>query len=126
MRLSVECAFPYLDKRGVASRKGAFWIVTLTEKRILGPAATHTASFREVKLQTDLCGPWRNPPPQPGGRLLERICPVEPSFIVPRSLAGGCSPRLPGGDVTERRSLCDLGPQSAPFREGSGPECAFP
>ena len=36
VRLSVECAFPYLGKRGVASRKSAFWIVTLTKKHILG------------------------------------------------------------------------------------------
>ena len=27
--------------------------------------------------------------PQAGGRLLERICPVEAFFIVPRSVAGG-------------------------------------
>ena len=31
-------------------------------------------------------------PPQPGGGLLERICPVGPLFIVPRRLAGGCAP----------------------------------
>ena len=48
--------------------------------------------------------------------MLERICPVEPFFIVPRSLAGGYAPRLSGGDVTEKRSLCDLGTA----------ECAFP
>ena len=35
MRLSVECAFPHLGKRGVASRKSAFWAWALTEKRIL-------------------------------------------------------------------------------------------
>ena len=49
------------------------------------------------------------PAPQPGGRLLERICPVEPLFIVPRSLAGGC-PTHPGSrNVTER---CSLSPPS--------------
>ena len=32
-------------------------------------------------------------PPQPGGGLPERICPVGPLPIVPRRLAGGCAPR---------------------------------
>lgn len=35
MRFSVERAFPYLDKRDVTSRKGAFWPSPLTQKRIL-------------------------------------------------------------------------------------------
>ena len=49
------------------------------------------------------------PPPQAGGGLLERVCPVEPFSIVPRRLAGGLVPRLSGGDVTEKRSLRDVG-----------------
>ena len=62
------------------------------------------ALFREARLRTEICGPPRNPP-QAGGGLLERICPVEAFFIVPRSLAGGC-PTPPGRrDVTERRTL---------------------
>ena len=36
MRLSVECAFPYLRKRGAVSRKSAFCSGGLTEKRSLG------------------------------------------------------------------------------------------
>ena len=55
-------------------------------------------------------------PPQPGGGLLERICPVGPLPIVPRRLAGGCVPRLPGGNVTEKRSLRNVG----------AADCAFP
>ena len=63
------------------------------------------------------CGRARRPrlaglgatPPQPGGGLLERICPVGPLSIVPRRLAGGCAPRLPGGNVTEKRILRDVG-----------------
>ena len=35
VRLSVECAFPYLGKRGAVSRKSAFWVGGLTEKRIV-------------------------------------------------------------------------------------------
>ena len=50
------------------------------------------------------CGRARRPrpagpgttPPQPGGGLLERICPVGPLFIVPRRLAGGLRPTPPG------------------------------
>ena len=38
MRLSVECAFPYLGKRGAASRKSAFSNRHLTEKRTRQPA----------------------------------------------------------------------------------------
>ena len=55
-------------------------------------------------------------PPQPGGGLLEHICPVEAFSIVPRRLAGGLVPRLPGGNVTERRILRDAG----------AADCAFP
>ena len=36
MRLSVECAFPELRKRGAVSRKSAFWVCGLTEKHTLG------------------------------------------------------------------------------------------
>lgn len=42
-------------------------------------------------------------------RLLERVCPVGPRLIVPRSLAGGCSNTLCTRRLTEKRSLCDLG-----------------
>ena len=48
-------------------------------------------------------------PPQAGGGLLERICPVEVFSIVPRSLAGGCPTPPPGRrNVTEKRILRDL------------------
>ena len=45
------------------------------------------------------------PPARLAGGLPGRICPVEPFSIVPRRLAGGCAPRLPGGGVTEKRIL---------------------
>ena len=38
--------------------------------------------------------------PQAGGRLLERICPVEAFFIVPRSVAGG----FPADELLSRAS----------------------
>ncbi len=65
------------------------------------------------------------PAPQPGGGLLERICPVEPFSIVPRSLAGGCAPRLPGGDVTESAFCATWEPQTAPLREASGRDASL-
>ena len=86
-------------------------------------------------------------PPQPGGGLLERICPVGPLFIVPRRLAGGLRPAPPGrrghgkahsGRLGSRKSaLClRVSPKSAfcmqaathtaPFREVRRAECAFP
>ena len=52
MRLSVECAFPYLGKRGAASRKSAFSNRHLTEKRILQPAPhgkAHSARWASRK-----------------------------------------------------------------------------
>ena len=35
MRLSVECAFPYLRKRGAVSRKSAFWVCGLIASKIV-------------------------------------------------------------------------------------------
>ena len=67
-----------------------------------------------VRPQAEACGPWRNPP-QPGGGLPERVCPVGPLSIVPRSLAGGLAPRPPGSEVTERRSLRDMGATDCAF-----------
>ena len=52
-------ASPPYPFRAAASRKGA----------VCSPQVGQSASFREVRLQTEICGPWRNPP---------------------RSLAGGC------------------------------------
>ena len=42
MRFSVECAFPYLGKRRAISRKSAFCVRCLTEKRILHEAVRET------------------------------------------------------------------------------------
>ena len=54
MRFSVECAFPHLRKRGVASRKDAVCARALTEKRIL--RRTNDA-VRDAAVQgaTDRC-----------------------------------------------------------------------
>ena len=100
-----------------------------------------------VRTSRELGVTWRNPPPQPGGRLPGRVCPVGPLSIVPRILAGGClappSGRRPDGKaqsarwasrksavcmlgLTERRTLSPPLPQNASFREIVPPECAFP
>ena len=64
MRFSVECAFPHLGKRGVASRKSALWqagsrksalwlapaTAHLTEKRILHMTAHSTSPSGTVEL----------------------------------------------------------------------------
>ena len=125
---------------GTLSRKSALCLRVSPKGAFCMQAATHTAPFREVRRADCAfpCGqaPGRRlrvpgaTPPQPGGGLLERICPVEPLFIVPRSLAGGCAPRLPskrrngkahsgrlgsrksalwGYPLTERRILRDMG-----------------
>ena len=75
-----------------------------------------TASFRAVGPDGRDLRALAQPPRQPGGGLLERICPVELFSIVPRRLAGGCALRLPGSDVTEKCSLRDVG----------AADCAFP
>ena len=53
MRFSVECAFPHLRKRGVASRKSAFCNRGVTKKRTLRHpprgAITQGAPFREER-----------------------------------------------------------------------------
>ena len=54
-------------------------------------------------------------PRQAGGGFPERVCPVEPFSIVPRRLAGGLVPRLPGDDVTKRRILRDAGAADRAF-----------
>ena len=115
MRFSVECAFPHLGKRRAASRKSALCALGLTEKRILcspphGKAHSVRERSRRVRLSVrpdpkSKFGAPAQPAPQPGGRLLGRVCPVGPLSIVPRILAGGCLAPPPGDDVTERHTL---------------------
>ena len=83
MRFSVECAFSHLRKRGVGSRKSAFWQVSsrksalcalgLTEKRILHMTAYSTSPSGTVEL----C--------KPGARFraLRRALPLRTSTTRP-------------------------------------------
>ena len=100
MRLSVECAFPHLGKRGAGSRKSAFCTLGLTEKRTLAapPGRTspkdalwrfwssQSASFRDVKPQNALFRRVRfSSPGQTRRRLTEK--------------------RILAGRLTEKRTL---------------------
>ena len=92
----ILCSPPHAKVQSApsTSRKGAF----------CARAVAQNAPFREVRPQAEVRDPGATPP-QPGGWLLGRICPVEPFSIVPRILAGGCLAPPPGDDVTERRTL---------------------
>ena len=126
MRLSVECAFPHLRKRGAASRKsafcpsfspkGAFWPDRLTEKRTLRfPDCTDCA----FPLRCGAREVWGNRPPGCGAlwRMPQlgkcaRATPRQPAGRVARGPADLGSE----SGLTERRTLPDR----------RAPECAFP
>ncbi len=60
MRLSVECVFPHLGKRGAASRKSTFCIHRLTEKHILysssyGKAHSSPGGVTKNHILDELC-----------------------------------------------------------------------
>ena len=59
MRFSVKCAFPHLGKRGVASRKSAFWAWALTEKRILAVGRICLLGFRLRPSRKTVWGSWQ-------------------------------------------------------------------
>ena len=81
---------------------------------------TPTASFRAVGPTDRDPRALAQPPPQPGGGLLERICPVGPLFIVPRSLAGGGASHASRAATSRKGAFCATWePQTAPFREAS-------
>ena len=56
MRFSVKCAFSHLGKRGATSRKSAFRLWPLTERRILGGRGHGKAhSVRRISRKSALC-----------------------------------------------------------------------
>ena len=72
MRLSVECAFPHLRKRGVPSRKSAFWPDRLTEKRTLQPTPhgkAHSAIPRSRRMHFSVTSRRPGGVGQPPARL---------------------------------------------------------
>ena len=116
MRLSVECAFPHLGKRGVPSRKSAVCYLHLTEKRTLGRWLTENRSLGvSPSRKSALCDP------QIAQNALFR------HVAAPGRC--GATPRQAAGRVA--RMSADLGSESGltekrtlPDRWGS--ECAFP
>ena len=108
MRLSVECAFPYLRKRGAVSRKSALWGAGVTEKRTLG-------GWGHGKAQSGWEQSYRV-------RLSVTSRPQNASFRKVRfSLPAQTWSRLTGkrtlgGGLTEKRSL----------RFSDRANCAFP
>ena len=126
MRLSVECVFPHLGKRGVTSRKSAFCNRDATEKRILVRRLTEKRilTVRETAecVFPSRCGArevWGNPPPGCGAlwRMPQlgkcaRATPRQPAGRVARGSADLGSE----SGLTERRTLPDR----------RVPNCAFP
>ena len=50
MRLSVECAFPYLRKRGVVSRESALWVGALRKNAVCDSQIAQTALCRHIAV----------------------------------------------------------------------------
>ena len=146
MRFSVECAFPHLRKRGVASRKSALCTRRLTEKRILRPgapdasrksafcmrAATQIALFREgMHVECAF-------PSHPARRLrfsVECAFPHLRKRGVASRKSALCDPAHPtphakahsAPDGSRKSAFCmRAATQIALFREGMHVECAFP
>ena len=116
MRFSVKCAFPYLGKRGAASRKSAFCYLRLTEKRILRSPDRANCAF---PLRCGAREVWGNHPP--GCGALWRMAQLGKCARTTTRQAAGRVARGPADlgselGLTERRTL--------PNRWAS--ECAFP
>ena len=147
MRFSVECAFPHLRKRGVASRKSAFCYLHLTEKRTLGrwltenrslgvspsrksalcdPQIAQNALFRHVAAP-GRCGAT---PRQAAGHYGECLHWANALAQPPASLRGGLrqGPQISVRSLASRKgALCPTcGLQNALFRHDATAECVFP
>ena len=117
MRLFVECAFPYLGKRGAVSRKSAFCNLRLTEKRSLEPVSHGKAHSGLIdSRKSALCDPQIAQ-----NALFRDVAAPGRCGATPRQPAG----RLARGSadlglsLTSRKgALCPTGGlQNAPFRK---------
>ena len=128
MRLSVECAFPHLGKRGAASRKSALWPDRLTERRALcaephqkahsglidsckgalcDPQVAQNAPFRHAAAPGG-CGAT---PRQAAGHYGECLNWANALGQPPASLRGGLRecPQISVRSLTSRKgALCSL------------------
>ena len=101
MRFSVECAFPHLHKRGVASRKDALCARALTERCTLCPGPhgkVHSGKPAGCRVRFSV-------------RFAGRM-----RFSVRQAL----------GERAKVRFSVRSNVQNALFREGVVAECAFP
>ena len=147
MRLSVECAFPHLGKRGAASRKSAVWechphgkahsaqashekahsgLIFSRKSALRDPQIAQTASFRHAAVP-GRCGAT---PRQAAGHYGEWLNWANALEQPPASLRGGLreGPQISVRSLASRKgALCPTGGvQNALFRHDATAECAFP
>ena len=120
MRFSVECAFPHLRKRGVGSRKSAFWQVGSRKSAscALGLTEKHTLWLRrDGKAQS---GP--RPQSTPHGKAHSARWVSRKSALWPRP-RGAPHQKAHSGDSGARRMRLSVTSNS---RMRFSVECAFP
>nr|DAK21358.1 MAG TPA: hypothetical protein [Caudoviricetes sp.] len=105
MRFSVECAFPHLGKRGVASRKSAFWSWCLTEKRILAVGRICLLGFRLRPSRKTIWGSWQRERSTKGLSRNNMHCHSAVSVRAGRS---GASSNAGRSDLLTRRCRIDI------------------
>ena len=118
MRFSVKCAFPHLGKRDATSRKSAFCVCPLTEKRILQPAGHGKAhSACAASRKSALCT----------SDLTEKRTLHAGSHVKAHSgRSGSRKSALCTSDLTEKRSLQlrrDRKTKSAFSKQKTHPTC---
>ena len=105
MRFFVECAFPHLGKRGVASRKSAFWAWVLTEKRILAVGRICLLGFRLRPSRKTIWGSWQRERSTKGLSRNNMHCHSAVSVRAGRSEASSNADR---SDLLTRRCRIDI------------------
>ena len=105
MRFFVECAFPHLGKRGVASRKSAFWSWCLTEKRILAVGRICLLGFRLRPSRKTIWGSWQRERSTKGLSRNNMHCHSAVSVRAGRS---GASSNAGRSDLLTRRCRIDI------------------
>ena len=105
MRFFVECAFPHLRKRGVASRKSAFWSWCLTEKRILAVGRICLLGFRLRPSRKTIWGSWQRERSTKGLSRNNMHCHSAVSVRAGRS---GASSNAGRSDLLTRRCRIDI------------------
>ena len=105
MRFFVECAFPHLRKRGVTSRKSAFWSWCLTKKRILAVGRICLLGFRLRPSRKTIWGSWQRERSTKGLSRNNMHCHSAVSVRAGRS---GASSNAGRSDLLTRRCRIDI------------------